>query len=150
MFESHHQLQGSCFCKSLYFLSRIKELIRNLPLRAILHQVVCSSHITSSNSRGLHIAVPFVLRIKELIRNLPLRAMLHQVVCSSHIVSSRKKPVRKNRLFSMKRTLQCMKNEAGFAYEAWLRHTESLVCASLHRSRKTSASCEKREHFISA
>ena len=25
-----------------------------------------------------------------------------------------------------------MKNEVGFAYEAWLRHTEKLVCASLH------------------
>jgi len=27
-----------------------------------------------------------------------------------------------------------MKNEAGFAYEAWLRHTEKLSCASLHAS----------------
>ena len=26
----------------------------------------------------------------------------------------------------MKHTLRCMKNEAGFAYEAWLRHTESF------------------------
>ena len=26
----------------------------------------------------------------------------------------------------MKHTLRCMKNEVGFAYEAWLRHTESF------------------------
>ena len=32
----------------------------------------------------------------------------------------------------MKHTLRCMKNELGFAYEACLRHTEKLVCASLH------------------
>ena len=32
----------------------------------------------------------------------------------------------------MKHTLRCMKNEVGFAYEACLRHTEKLVCASLH------------------
>ena len=32
----------------------------------------------------------------------------------------------------MNHTLRCMKNEVGFAYEACLRHTEKLVCASLH------------------
>ena len=36
----------------------------------------------------------------------------------------------------MKHTLRCMKNEVGFAYEACLRHTEKLVCASLHRRRR--------------
>ena len=30
--------------------------------------------------------------------------------------------------------LRCMKNEAAFSYEAWLRHTEKLVCDSLHGS----------------
>ena len=39
---------------------------------------------------------------------------------------TRKKHVRKNVLFSMKRTFRCMKNEAGFAHEAWLRHMETL------------------------
>ena len=37
-------------------------------------------------------------------------------------------------LFSMKRTLRCMKNEAACGYEARLRFTERLVCASLHTS----------------
>ena len=36
----------------------------------------------------------------------------------------------------MKHTYRCMKNEASFAREAWLRHTENGGCASLHRSRR--------------
>ena len=33
--------------------------------------------------------------------------------------------------------LRCMKNEAAFGYEACLRHTEKLECASLHASKIT-------------
>ena len=33
--------------------------------------------------------------------------------------------------FSMKRTLWCMKNEAAYGYEAWLRHTEREVYSSI-------------------
>jgi len=40
--------------------------------------------------------------------------------------------LRKQVLFSTKRTLRCMKNEAACGYEAWLCHTEKPVCASLH------------------
>ena len=44
--------------------------------------------------------------------------------------------------------LRCMKNEAAFGYEALLRNTEKLPCASLHRSRKASASYSHSECFI--
>ena len=41
--------------------------------------------------------------------------------------------------------LRCMKNEAAFGYEAWLRHTENLECASLHASENCLAI---RERFV--
>ena len=85
MFESHHQLQIKVlrFTRDFCFL-RINP-IRNLPLRAILHQVARSSHVTGSNPPqrwGI-----FYLRINP-IRNLPLRAILHQVARSSHVTGS--------------------------------------------------------------
>ena len=50
----------------------------------------------------------------------------HDVAGSSPAGGARKKHLQKQVLFSVKRTLRYMKNEAAFGYEAWLRHTEKI------------------------
>ena len=78
----------------------------------------------------------------------------HDVAGSSPAGGARKKTVFDG-LFSMKRTLRCMKNEAAYGYEAWLRHTEksSLRFASyermrVHRGNEVAASYLRSKCFI--
>jgi len=53
------------------------------------------------------------------------------VVGSSPTGGAKKKALASASAFFNEAHLRCMKNEAAFGYEAWLRHTESLKCASL-------------------
>ena len=83
VFESHHQLQQSriALCGPFIFVTNQK-LLRNLPLRAMLQQVVCSSHIVSFISSTK--VGDFFVTNQKLLRNLPYGQCCTGRVFESH------------------------------------------------------------------
>ena len=72
-----------------------------------------------------------------------------EVAGSSPVIRSMKKALAKASAFFNEAHLRCIKNEAAFGYEACLRHTERLECASLHGN-EVAALYERSECIMSA